>query len=53
MQVEILNGEILKTSDNLKQAEENEAQQYEDMKSRIKYMYEHGNATLLEMLFLR
>ena len=51
MQVEILNGEILKTSDNLKQAEENEAQQYEDMKSRIKYMYEHGNATLLEMLF--
>ena len=51
MQVEILNGEILKTEDNLKQAEANEAKQYDDMKARIKYMYEHGNATLLEMLF--
>lgn len=51
MQVEILNGEIQKTTDNLQEAEENEAKQYEDMKSRIKYMYEHGNATLLEMLF--
>ena len=28
-----------------------EDQQYEDMKSRIKYMYEHGSATMLEMLF--
>lgn len=51
MQIEILNGEIARTSDALAEAEENEAQQYEDMKSRIKYMYEHGNATLLEMLF--
>lgn len=51
MQVEILNGEIQRTSDNLEEAEANEAQQYEDMKTRIKYMYEHGNATLLEMLF--
>lgn len=51
MQVEILNGEIQRTTDNLREAEANEAKQYEDMKTRIKYMYEHGNATLLEMLF--
>ena len=51
MQIEILNGEIARTSDALTEAEENESQQYENMKSRIKYMYEHGNATLLEMLF--
>ena len=51
MQVEITNGEIQRTKDSLAEAEANEAQQYEDMKSRIKYMYETGNATLLEMLF--
>ena len=51
MQLEILNGEIERTSDELAEAEENENKQYEDMKTRIKYMYEHGNATLLEMLF--
>lgn len=28
-----------------------ENKQYEDMKTRIKYMYENGNASLLEMLF--
>ena len=42
MQVEILNGEIARTSDALVEAEENENEQYENMKSRIKYMYEHG-----------
>lgn len=51
MQVEMLNGEIARTSDELAVAVENEAQQYEAMKTRIKYMYEHGNASLLEMLF--
>lgn len=51
MQIEILNGEIARTSDELDAAEENETKHYEDMKARIKYMYEHGNATLLEMLF--
>ena len=51
MQIEILNGEIARTADALAEAEENEDKQYEDMKARIKYMYEHGNATLLEMLF--
>ncbi|MDD2980194.1 MAG: cell wall hydrolase [Hespellia sp.] len=51
MQVEITNGEIERTEDDLAQAQANEASQYEDMKSRIKYMYETGNATFLEMLF--
>ncbi|MCC2256004.1 cell wall hydrolase [Ruminococcus sp. CLA-AA-H200] len=51
MQIEILDAEIARTSDALAEAEANESKQYEDMKSRIKYMYEHGNATLLEMLF--
>ncbi len=51
MQVTILNGEIERTSDALAEAEAKEAKQYADMKTRIKYMYEHGNATLLEMLF--
>ena len=51
MQVEMLNGEIARTSDELDEAMANEEQQYEDMKARIKYRYEHGNATLLELLF--
>ena len=51
MQVEILNGEILRTSDALEEAENNKEKQYEAMKIRIKYMYEHGNASLLELLF--
>ena len=51
MQIEILQGEIGRTSDALAEAEANEQQQYEDMKTRIKYMYENGNASLLEMLF--
>ena len=36
MQVEMLNGEIARTSDELAAAEEDEAKQYEDMKTRIK-----------------
>ncbi len=51
MQIEILNGEIIRTEDALAAAEEDEQKQYSDMKNRIKYMYENGNATLLEMLF--
>ena len=51
MQVEILNSDIDKTQDDLEKAQKNEDQQYEDMKSRIKYMYEHGSSTMLEMLF--
>ncbi|MGC4018337.1 MAG: cell wall hydrolase [Muricomes sp.] len=51
MQVEVTNGEIQRTKDSLAEAEKNRAKQYADMKARIKYMYETGNATLLEMLF--
>ena len=51
MQLEVLSGDMKRTEDELATAVENENQQYEDMKDRIKYMYEHGNATLLEMLF--
>lgn len=51
MQLEILNGDMERTASQLAEAEKNETQQYENMKDRIKYMYEHGNATLLEMLF--
>ena len=49
MQVEILNGEIARTSDALVEAEENENEQYENMKSRIKYMYEAGNDSAFEL----
>ena len=51
MQIETLNGEIARTTDALTEARANEEQQYEDMKARIKFMYENGNASLLEMLF--
>lgn len=51
MQVEITNSEILRTKDSLTAAEADEEKQYDSMKARIKYMYETGNATLLEMLF--
>ena len=42
MQVEITNGEIQRTKDSLADAQAKEAQQYNDMKTRIKYMYETG-----------
>ena len=51
MQIEILDGEISRTEDALSVAEADEEKQYSDMKTRIKYMYENGNASLLEMLF--
>lgn len=51
MQVEITNGEIQRTKDSLADTQAKEAQQYNDMKTRIKYMYETGSASLLEMLF--
>ena len=50
-QIEIIHGEILRTQDSLAAAQEDEAQRYQDMKTRIKYMYEVGNSSLLEMLF--
>lgn len=50
-QIEIIHSEILRTQDSLADAQEDEAQRYEAMKARIKYMYEVGNESLLEMLF--
>lgn len=51
MQSEMMSAEILRTEDSLRAAQEDENKQYEDMKARIKYMYETGDATLLELLF--
>ena len=41
---------IQEASDDLVTAEEKEKQQYEDMKMRIKYMYEQGDASVIETL---
>lgn len=51
MQIEILDGEIQKTQDRLEEAEAEEQKQYESMKTRIKYIYEHNSASLLALLF--
>ncbi len=42
--------EIIKTTENLKKAEKTEQKQYEDMKLRIKFMYEKGDDSMLETL---
>ena len=42
--------EIQQAQTDLAAAEEKRQQQYEDMKLRIKYMYENGNTTLIEMI---
>ena len=51
MRVTIVNSEILRSEDELAISQQNEDQQYENMKSRIKYMYENGNSNMLELLF--
>ena len=51
MRVTIVNSEILRSEDELAVSQQNEDQQYENMKSRIKYMYENGNSSMLELLF--
>ena len=45
-----LEDEIDQTQDNLEAAKQQSASQYEDMKIRIRYMYENGNTPMLEML---
>lgn len=42
--------DISKAEEDLAAAEEKERQQYADMKLRIKYMYEEGNASIIEAL---
>ena len=51
MRVTIVNSEILRSEDELTISQQNEDQQYKNMKSRIKYMYENGNSNMLELLF--
>lgn len=43
--------ELAQKEDELIEAQIDENNQYEDMKKRIKYMYENGNAEFLEILF--
>ena len=43
--------ELGQKEEELFEAQAQENDQYESMKKRIKYMYENGNASLLEMLF--
>ena len=42
--------EVIQAQEDLEEAEAKEQQQYEDMKLRIKYMYEQGDASVLETL---
>ncbi len=42
--------ELQKAQADLKVAQEKEQQQYEDMKTRIKYMYENGNTSIMTAL---
>lgn len=49
--IEMTNNDIERTQEQLAIAKRSEAQQYEEMKMRIKYMYENGDTTLLEMIF--
>ena len=51
MRMTLVNSEILRSEDELTISQQNEDQQYENMKSRIKYMYENGNSNMLELLF--
>ena len=42
--------QIIETEEDLKEAEKIEKKQYEDMKLRIKFMYEEGDSSLIETL---
>lgn len=42
--------EIVQAEDDLEEAQEREKQQYEDMKLRIKYMYETGDSSTVERI---
>ena len=49
--IKTTNSELKEVREELAIAKGKEAVQYESMMTRIKYMYENGNATILEMLF--
>lgn len=42
--------ELKETAEELEEAEARSAQQYEDMKTRIRFMYENGNTSVFSML---
>lgn len=42
---------IAKAQEELKEAEESKVEQYEAMKERIRFMYEKGDSTYIEMIF--
>lgn len=46
-----MSAEIQRSQDSLNEALAQEEEQYEDMKTRIKFLYENGNTSLLELLF--
>ena len=50
-EIEIKNLEIDKALEELNEAQQTEAQQYESMKKRVKFMYEKRDFMIFEMLF--
>lgn len=50
-QIEHTNDELLRLQDSLAISRQNETRQYEDMKTRIKFMYENDSSSLFEILF--
>lgn len=49
--IQIITENITVTQSELEAAKQTEAHQYEMMKKRVKYMYERGNKSYMEMLF--
>jgi peptidoglycan hydrolase CwlO-like protein len=49
--IDAADDEIFRLEASLRISRNNEERQYDNMKTRIKYMYENGNVTLLSMLF--
>ena len=50
-QIEESNNEVFRLEASLQISRNNEEKQYDNMKSRIKYMYENGSETMISMLF--
>ncbi len=49
--IELTESEITRTQESLELSKEEESKQYEAMKLRIRYMYENGQSTILEIIF--
>ena len=50
-QIAITDSEMQRTEDMLEQSVQDEEHHYDAMKTRIKFMYESGNSSLIELLF--